>query len=140
MLDEDHHPIRLQLADGSLADAEVTLDSESDDVCSLSLSFDGRLLSASADDYFEAFCDIRRLLEAEGILPVCYGASRTAYPSGMCRRMARGTTTYRLTLRQPGRQADLVSIFAGGADVQPATVAEQQAFFDAWLASLDGAT
>ena len=140
MNDDDHFSIQLRLADGSCLEAEVTLDSETETTCSLSLLFDGRCLSASACDYFEAFCDVRRCLETDGILPVCYGASRTAYPSPMSRDMGGGLLTYRLELGRPGRQRDLVSIFSTGSDVVPATVAEQREFADRWLASLGGAT
>jgi hypothetical protein len=48
--------------------------------------------------------------------------------------MGAGAQAYKMTM---GQQAtDLVSIFASGPDVEPATVDEQRAFFEAWGESL----
>ena len=105
-------------------------------ICDLSLHFDGTVMTASSSDYFEALRDLRRRLDAIGLRPSIYGASRNVWPSGMCRDMGLGCTAYRMTLGRPALQADLVSIFDTGPDVEPVGVDEQRAFFDAWLASL----
>lgn len=132
LIEEDRYRIQVRFADGTLVDADITLDPHPE-LYSLSLSFDGRrYVSVSAKDYFEALCDIRLQLEPEVILPVCYGASLTAYPSGRCRSLSGGITTYRLTFDRSGGQTSLVSTFSSGADVEPATVAEQRAFFETW--------
>lgn len=140
MDEEDLYPIQLRLRDGTLVDGVVSLDCETETDCTLTLTFQGRRYTSTAGDYFDAFCLVRLQLEQEGILPICYGASRTVYPSGMCRDMARGATGYKLTIGQHGRQEDFVSLFASGSDVEPATVAEQQAYVEAWRASLRRAT
>jgi hypothetical protein len=77
---------------------------------------------------------IRRELEKDGIRLRCYGASKNVYPSRMSIEMGAGAQAYKMTM---GQQAtDLVSIFASGPDVEPATVDEQRAFFEAWGESL----
>lgn len=113
-----------------------SLDYAGSDDCSLTLKYPGGTCSAVARDYFEAMCRIRQQLEAEGISLHCYGASRNVYPSGMARDMGRGLQAYKLVLGRPADGKDLVSIFANGHDVQPATVAEQKAWFEAWLRSI----
>jgi hypothetical protein len=88
----------------------------------------------SALDYFEAMCQIRNTLEADGWRPLCYGSSRNVYPSGMARDMGRGLKASKMEL---GRQAtDCVSIFDYGPDVQPSTVEEQKQFWQEWLRSI----
>jgi len=114
-------------------------DVEGDD-CVLALAFEGRDYRASGDDYFDALCGIREELELLGVRPMCYGASRTAYPSGMGRSMGiRGLKIYKLAMGKPARMADLVNIFDAGEDVQPATVAEQAEYYQNWLSSLANA-
>src|SRR5690349_16451849 len=53
-------------------------------LCHLTLRYRGREIEASARDYFEAFCQVREHLEAERLIPFCYGASLHVFPSGMC--------------------------------------------------------
>jgi len=103
--------------------------------CVLKLCLGSQTFNATASDYFEALCMIRRQLEPFGIRPACYGASLNVFPSGMARDMGGGLHAYRLTLGQAGRIEDLVSIFETGEDIQPATVEEQSAFHDSWLNS-----
>ena len=83
----------------------------------------------------EALARVRLQLEPQGLIPVCYGASRRVFPSGMARDMGRGLKAYKLALGETASTDDLVEIFATGPDVQPTTVAEQRAFFEAWLDS-----
>ena len=104
-------------------------------LCRVTLRYRGREIAASAQDYFEAFCRLREQLEAESLIPFCYGASLRVFPSGMCRDMSAGMTAYRLTRGQKPQRTDLVRIFDEGADVIPATVARQKEFFDDWLKS-----
>jgi len=82
-------------------------------------------------------CVIRRSLEQSSWHLLCYGASKNVYPSGMSRGMgSRGHMAYKLQFGQQARMADLVNIFDTGPDVQPASVAEQQEYFEEWLRSL----
>ena len=113
----------------------VTDEEQAGDVCHLSLHYRDRTLQASASDFFEALCSIRLQLEPEQLLPFCYGASLNVFPSGMARDMGAGLSAYRLAAGRHARQADLVGIFDSGPDVVPASVANQQQFYDAWLRS-----
>ena len=104
------------------------------DECCLSFLFRGKRIDASADDFFDAFCGIRHLLEADSLIPFCYGASLNVYPSRMSRQMASGTVAYVLTF---GKSAEnRVHIFDSGPDVTPASVANQKSFYADWVASL----
>src|SRR5690242_5679838 len=86
-------------------------------LCHLTFSYRGRRLDARADDYFEALCQIRLVLDQEKLIPFCYGASLNVYPSGMARDMGSGLKAYRMTMGQHVRSQDLVGIFAEGPDV-----------------------
>ena len=110
--------------------------SDASDNCSLSFSFRGRRVEATASDFFEAFCQIRLQLEAEALFPFCYGASLNVYPSGMSRQMSNGMSAYRLVHGTQATKDSLVHIFEQGHDVIPASVANQRDFFKAWVASL----
>lgn len=104
--------------------------------CFLQLRFRTLEFSGEGPDYFEAFCEVRRKLEAHGFLVKSYGGSRNLVLSGMCRDMGAGLAGYRVSMgKRPGR-ADLVPIFATGPDVQPATVDEQRAFGREWRRSV----
>jgi hypothetical protein len=120
-------------ADGRSLPALLRVDERRD---ALTLDYAGRRLDVADEDYFEAFCRMREDLEAEGLRPVCYGASRNVYPASMGRQMGGGWRAYRLTLGQPARIADLVDIFSIGPDVVPVPVAEQREFYSRWLDSL----
>lgn len=102
----------------------------------LSLQFRGKEISSNDNDFFGAMCSIRKVLEEEGALLRCYGASKNVYPSGMSRSMGSGDKAYKMTMGAPSKLTDLVSIFDTGPDVDPATIAEQEAFHDAWIESL----
>ena len=96
---------------------------------------DGFDITVSASDFFQALCGIRDQLAAHGFFPLCYGASRNVYPSGMLRDMAEGISAYRLTIGKAVSIEDLVNIFETGPDLEVSTVAAQKAFWDAWLVS-----
>ena len=115
--------------------AVVRLYDDSDD-CRLELSFDGQSFAATGDDFFESFSSIREQLEPMGLLPKCYGAHLRAFPSGMSRGMGGGVQIYRFTLGSQARTKDLIHMFKTDDEVQPATVKEQRAFHDQWIASL----
>jgi hypothetical protein len=101
--------------------------------CSLVLRLGDLEFHGVGTDFFNAFCHIREQLAERRLFPICYGASRRVYPSGMSRDMGRGLKAYRLEMGRSTRQEDLVSIFDTGSDVEPATVAEQKTFADAWF-------
>ena len=105
----------------------------------VALDLDGVHWKATESDYFEALCTLHVPLEARGIFPHCYGASRNVYPSGMGRDMGAGLRAYKLKIGVAASIQDLVSIFDTGDDVEPATLHEQRQFFEQWLkANADG--
>jgi hypothetical protein len=105
------------------------------EACNLKCLYREKEVSATADDFFEALCKVRSALEAEGLLLFCYGASLNVYPSGMARSMASGKVAYKMQAGKHATKADLVSIYAEGSDVIPATVAQQREYFNAWVSS-----
>jgi hypothetical protein len=94
------------------------------------------LESWSEDGYFRALCDIRRQLESQEALLICYGSSENVYPSPMIEAMGYGEKAYRLTMGRPALNSDLVCIFDVGSDIIPSTVDQQQNFYNSWLGSL----
>ncbi|AZG13241.1 hypothetical protein [Cupriavidus pauculus] len=105
---------------------------ESGDECGLKCVFRERTIEALEGDYFEAFCEIRKALEKENIVPFCYGASLNVYPSAMARQMGEGLRAYRLTMGVPSSQDQLVQIFDQGPDIIPASVSQQEHFYREW--------
>ncbi len=104
------HPVQLVGSGAAVSQGTFALDEEADgDLCRLNFQYPGGELTAEASDYFQAMCRIRLDLEKAGWRPVCYGASRNVYPSGMCRDMGRGLKAYRCQLGQPATLDDLVS-------------------------------
>jgi hypothetical protein len=101
---------------------------------SIQLRAEGFNLDCTAGDFFEAFCRIREQLAALDFYPLCYGASRNVYPSGMCRDWSSGLTAYKVQIGKV-RQEDLVGIFETGPDVEVTTVAAQREFHTEWLNS-----
>lgn len=122
---------------GGVHDETATVScASSNGQCQVVFRYRGRMLQESSSDYFEAFCRVRERLEEERLIPFCYGASLNVFPSGMCRDMSAGMKAYRMTIgKQVDPKGDLVSIFAEGSDVIPATVTRQRVHFDDWLKS-----
>jgi hypothetical protein len=104
------------------------------DGVTLKLNFGNTSIIRAASDYFEAMCEIRRELEKQSVVLECYGASKNVYPSGMSRSMGMAMKAYKMRIGEPARMSDLVDIFETGPDVEPATVDEQQRFFELWAA------
>jgi hypothetical protein len=121
---------------GGPDDASATLiTSTKNQLCHIDFFYDGRSIQASATDYFEALCEIRKQLESENLIPFCYGASLNVYPSGMCRDMGSGLKAYKFKLGQKPTLSDLVNIFDSGFDVIPSYVSKQKEYFqECWKA------
>jgi hypothetical protein len=105
--------------------------------CAIELCAEGIDIHSAADDFFEAFCGIRDQLAAHDFYPLCYGASRCVYPSGLLRDMGSGLEAYKLQMGKPVCEEDIVNIFENGPDVEVATVSAQRAFFVEWLKPKD---
>jgi hypothetical protein len=115
--------------------ASFEIDDEQDR-CLLVCRYRGNTISSQESDFFEALASIRRRLQAEGLMPCCYGASLNVFPSGMARDMGRGLKAYKLTPGRQAKNADLVGIFDEGIDVVPTDVDAQEQCFRNWLGSL----
>jgi hypothetical protein len=126
----------IYLIGGADDESGVLTSSQHGDQCALTFAFRGRQIAASSSDFFEAFCQIRLQLEAEALMPFCYGASLNVYPSRMSREMSNGMAAYRLATGKQAARDNLVRIFDQGHDVIPSSVANQKAFYTEWLASL----
>ncbi|MDP9126388.1 MAG: hypothetical protein M3N82_17620 [Pseudomonadota bacterium] len=126
----------IYLIGGEDDEAAEFIQSEREGRCSLACTYRGKHIEASADDFFEALCELRLHLEADGLIPFCYGASLNVFPSAMSRQMSSGLAAYRTTFGKQALRSDLVQIFAEGHDVIPASVENQRKFFDDWLKSL----
>jgi hypothetical protein len=108
---------------------------DSDEV-RLTLLYPGGKAEARGANFFRALQSIRRGLEPNGVRLRCLGACRDVYPSPMIEDMGPAEKAYRLTMGRPARTEDLVSIFSSGPDIDPASVDEQEAYYQHWLASL----
>ena len=79
----DRYPARLVSRTKGEAEGVFVLgEHEYGDHVTLTLQYPGGEVTSEASDYFEAMCQIRNRLEADGWRPVCYGSSRNVYPSG----------------------------------------------------------
>jgi hypothetical protein len=102
--------------------------------CNVDISFQGHAFHGSSTDFLAALAEARRSFERNGHRLLCYGASRNAWASGMAREMGLGLKVYQLTLGKPAGDV-MQSAFDTGPDVVPATVAEQESFYQEWLES-----
>ena len=117
--DDNKYRIQLSVRGGETINADVFIheDIESASECTLTIVSSRGTYTATASDYFDAFCAIRRELEVQGILPLCYGASRNVYPSGMCRDMGRGLTGYKM--KRLAREIRSISLPLAPMSIRP---------------------
>jgi hypothetical protein len=90
--------------------------------------------TATGSDMFGALVRLRRQLEPDGLMVALQGSRRDAYPSGMARDMGGGMKVYVIRPGLPARPEDLVKTLDDAPPDHMATVDEQRAFFEAWLA------
>lgn len=107
--------------------------------CTVELLVNGRTISGTSEDFFDALIKMRKILEKEDLFLLIYGASKNVWPSPMARNMGAGLRAYKMTMGKQALNADLVEVFGSGPDVQPCTVAEQEKFKDEWFVSLGAA-
>jgi len=136
-MDSDEYFAQVRLRPGVIVRATITLHPVRDDrQVELSMQIEEERFSAIAHDDFEAFCLVRRQLEARGWLVLCNGSSRNVFPSPMSRDMGGGVMAYVLTIGKPASMEDVVHIFERTIRIDPVTVDEQQRFYKHWIASL----
>ena len=105
-------------------------------VCRLTCGYRDKVIKAEEEDFFEALFQIRQELEADGLLPFCYGASANVYPENTVMEQSRGLMACKVKMGELPQRTDLVDIFDEGHDVIPVFVHMQQQFWERWLASL----
>jgi len=97
----------------------------------IELLLGGNRLTATAMDMFESLVWLRHQLEPDGWMIAVHGARRDTYSSGMLRDME---------VMRPGHWTsadDVVDTLADAAVDQLGTVAEQRAYWDAWIAEAE---
>lgn len=134
----DHQRTVFLIGAGSIGDEEQAVFTLHVDgaVCSLTCRYRDKVIKADEEDFFEALFQIRQGLEADGLLPFCYGASAFVYPENTVMERSRGLIACKVKMGQFPQETDLVDIFDEGVDVIPVFVHMQQQFWDRWLASL----
>jgi hypothetical protein len=132
---EEKFEVKLRTKSGDHMSAVFVYDDHTDPP-TLILRYAGKEITACEDDFFAALCTIRKQLESVELQPLCYGASRNVFPSRMSRDMGGGLKAYQLKRGNHAQMKDLVFIFDSGPDIDPASVAEQEAYYNQWLESL----
>ncbi len=84
----------------------------------------------AGDDWFDALRELRLVLEGDGLRPLCVGAMVNAHQSGMLAGSSEGSVAYLLRRRHPPKE--VARIFDRASAEDTGTVAEQEAFFEAW--------
>ena len=126
---------RILHRDGTSTDCVLNVDEIGDQV-RLRLQYADRSLESAAPYSWAALIAVRTRLEASGDLIACHGGCRNVFLSPMSFDMSGGSRAYRLSLGKRARTDDLVTIWELAETGEPATIEEQQAFYDAWLVSL----
>lgn len=103
--------------------------------CRIKLKWSEGEIEQIAIDFFTAFCQIREQLDLQGLLPMCYGASRRVIITGMARDMGMGLKVYKVQPDGSTSIKHLAYIFDCGPDVEPVPVEVQQAFQHEWFRS-----
>ena len=125
----DRAEIKLVDRDGRRIDATIKYKTKwkwlapNERVCTIVLRHGEHKHTGVDENFFYAFFKVRESLEALGLYPYCYGASRHVRISGMAMDMGGGLTVYH---GLPEGQSRPVFIFDSGPDVDPVSVVEYQ--------------
>jgi hypothetical protein len=93
--------------------------------------------SAEAGDLFDNLQAIRLYLEQLGWWMLCNGARKDVYPSGMSRESVGGRTVHRMRMGERVHASDHMDMFDPCDREALGSVREQNAFFEAWLATFE---
>ncbi|WP_432263422.1 hypothetical protein [Cupriavidus sp. TMH.W2] len=110
--------------------------SEEFEVCRLRAVYRDQVIDLMAPDFFEALRQIRSIMALAGLSPLCYGASLDVYYIDNGEQVGKGLILHRLVMGHKTSEADLLETFNTGPDMCPATVVEQQKYYQQWLLSL----
>lgn len=92
-------------------------------------------LNFTKSDIFECLIALRQELAKINYRPLCNGARRDVYPSGMCRDMGGGSSAYELKPGKHTENSDLVHIFDYANPELITSVEEQKRYYEAYLSS-----
>jgi hypothetical protein len=103
----------------------------------IKVSYEGGMISEESEvGFFDALCKARLVLERQGALLCCFGASEDVYPSPMQEAMGPALLAYRTELGRQALSKNIVNILDSDVSVRPSTVEQQRAFHKRWLQSL----
>jgi hypothetical protein len=128
--------VQLGLADGSEESCTLDWGSEAAGVKLAAASPSIGVATVAAPDVFAALLKLREQIEPRGIVLLCIGSRRDAYPARMLSEMARGLKVYVLHSGKQASKADIIDVFGPAARSAVATITEQRARYDAWFQSL----
>lgn len=95
----------------------------------------GATWDSAAGNAFDALWRLREVVEPLGVRFCCNGARENAWSSSMQRQAAQGLVVYLLALPRNGAALPVVDTFGVASERDVVTVAEQRAWYSAWLAS-----
>lgn len=75
-------------------------------------------------------------LEKDSLQLLCNGAAKEVYPSPMMQSMGCCRKGFILKMGRQARMQDAVDLFEYDKSLTPATVSEQEEFYNQWLLSL----
>jgi hypothetical protein len=102
------------------------------DLYTVTFKYRDKEVNAKESDCFTAFSLIRIYLVEEGLTPFCYGVSLNVYVSEEMRQTGHGLVGLRLYPRKQSHPRHMVRIFDDGPDVIPASLEDQEAFYEEW--------
>lgn len=118
--------VKVQLADGTIMDAEITFTN------GLRIHIEGvGYFTGKGNDYFSQLADVRSQLEQLGIKVLCFGARTDVWASGLQRDMGLGYRAYLLSADVPGRKP-AQCIFDYSPPEKIGTVEEQRQYHEVW--------
>lgn len=91
--------------------------------------------TGAGPDYFEALREARLAMEDAGLRPCCAGARRDTWASGMQRDMGQGLTCYVLSFPRTNVRPPVLGTFDVATPDVIGSVADQEAFQKAWMAT-----
>jgi hypothetical protein len=136
------YEIFLKHADSQLLRAIVELgcrdwtDSRRHTECRILLRWIGAEIECIDCNFFESFKRVREQLAQQCLSPICYGASRKIFITGMAADMGFGMKVYRAEIGSSLSRSQLVNIFSSGEDIEPVSVEVQQEFQREWVESM----
>jgi hypothetical protein len=128
--------LKIQHLNGEISTGEIYYHRIDDYSCDWNLVFISpvtKKFETTNSDMFECLIDLRQELARHSYRPLCNGARKDVYPSGMCRDMAGGNAAYIMRIGQSANLEDLVNIFDYAEPNLIATVEEQLSFYESCI-------